>query len=76
MSILNDHFDGLMLTIFTDEQLKNMQPVELNERKRMFIAGANVVMTFIDYTRDDKQLVENLLEMRNEIDNYVKDQKK
>lgn len=72
MSILSNHFDNLILSVFTDEELKQLPPLELNERKMMFVAGANLVMTILEYTEDEIKLETSLVDVRNEIDNFVK----
>lgn len=74
MGILGNAFDELMLSVFTDEELKNLPALELNERKMMFIAGAEMVMRQIEGFKDEKKFKENMTSIRQEIDDFVNNQ--
>lgn len=71
MSILNTEFEGLMLSVFTDKELKELPALELNERKMMFIAGAEIVMRKIESFQDEKQFTNDMKSIRKEIDDFV-----
>ncbi|EHO13827.1 hypothetical protein [Myroides odoratimimus] len=74
MRILDERFDGLMLKVFNDKQLKDIPADELHERKMMYIAGAHVVMSILETIEPGKELVDILMAMRIEIDEYVNNQ--